>query len=408
MPIRDSTGVKENYNTLQFTYGPLIALKDSGSFDGQGLRDLSINIGKFFNGFSDDYFKSKKLDLSNPQTHYEYFGKVQKTHVDWLIKRKIRPLLGIPGGTWIGFNGLNDAIIDSVTYELERSFLSTTSAGLRLQSEKFSSIKDQYKKKLFIELEPNILDLRTGILISFKVTRENLIDMGFVEWGTKLTGSGKTVRDLGVDLMIKGVVNFLDSKITKIGDETGDKKFVFIPIYNTNSKNLGYQVLERSSDGIAFKFLPDSGYFIIDTQNDKNYKKLLDHISKLTLSDACGFVVKPRNDDITTDLQGYLTSDTKIIMAFTKDRIISPEKIFSKSGSGQIFGTFYNYQIKATDYVDYPAYLRPTTPKWRRVWSFPTVWSKGSYKYGNFNSDLAKYMRLKVANDLYLQTILRT
>ena len=261
----------------------------------------------------------------------------------------------------------------------------------------------------FIELKLNTLDPRTGKLITIKIFKEDLLRMGFIEWGTILNTKGKQIRDQGVELMIKDTVKFFDSKLKKIGDETGDTKFIFIPIYNTNSKDLGYQVLERSSEGNDFKFLPDSGYFTVDIQTDPNYGKILDHISRLTLADACGFVVKPWNNDITSDLESYLATDTEIIMAFTKNRIISPDKIFSRSsGSVQIFETFFNHQIKVSDYIDYPSYLRPTTPKWKRVWSFPTVWSKGRYGYEMPAADLTKYMRQKVANDAYLQGILRS
>ena len=394
LPMKDSTiTVKEGYNTLRFPYGPLIALRDAGSFGGHGLRDLSFNMGFFFNEYSNSYFK-QNLNKDSVSSYADAFVRHQETIIDYLIKHKIRRELG----TGLGYSsrgGFLDSVIDSVTHELKRDLLYLSRVRkIRLQLEKFATSNDKSTILRFLTINPT-----TDSPLVITITKEDLVNMGFLEWGgygshdTTINPILQSYRADQIEMAVSQVVKYLESVIKL----AGDGKVNLVPIVNTMDKDIGYQVLERDIGADSHFYLPSSGIFQINTKADKNYETLLRHVAYLMLADKCGFVMKPWKDNVG-DLQAYLMTDKEFIMAFTRERILTPEKIFSASGANNFYKAHKNYQIALQEYIS--ASFRPKSSNWKALWVHPLVWTSGGH------SDLYNYMKNTVIESEYLKKIL--
>lgn len=113
-------------------------------------------------------------------------------------------------------------------------------------------------------------------------------------------------------------------------------------------------------------------------------------------------------------LQDYLATDTEMIMAFTRERILSPNDISSASkpwnimvsftrpsgtkGSANINNYFNTHTIKISGY-SHSIKITPST--WSSLWRYPHVWTglQSGGLYVSAKSQLYAYM-ISISPDL--------
>jgi hypothetical protein len=322
---------------------------------------------------------------------FEWFKTQQLKVIDFILKEKIKPKLEI-----LVKSKYSDSLLNSFEYELRKDLLHFSEIrSLRARLEEFAQNKEYSK----------IIKLKT-LNLEIRITKDDLVDMGFIEWGS-LAGTNAMVRNNELNSYISTQTEFMVDRVAKeldfmvTSNQLGKGKVILVPITSTEDPNLGFQVLDRLKgsdyETSLYNWLPDSGVFKIDS-NDPDYKQILRHCAYLMLSDACGFVMKTWKENIY-NLQSYLLSDTEMIVGFTRNRILSPEDIYSKSGTWSrqvnvveggdrkhvnIDKLFSIYPLKVTGYSQS---IRYTQTDWSSLWRFPHVWTKI-----NVRSQLYRYM----------------
>ncbi len=96
------------------------------------------------------------------------------------------------------------------------------------------------------------------------------------------------------------------------------------------------------------------------------------------------------------DLNSYLAANTEMIMAFTRERILAPDDIYSKKVDDEIT------QLKAHQIVitGYSTYIIVTQRMWKNLWVSSHVWTSG-----RANTDFTKYFAT-IKNDAYWRQLL--
>ena len=207
-------------------------------------------------------------------------------------------------------------------------------------------------------------------------------------------GYSKTPKGYGLEqneISIAKVVTYLEYVIKTLGNG----RVNLIPIVNTRDKHKRYQVLERKRLTDRYKFLPSSGVFKINTISDPNYKAILEHAAKLMLSGDIGFVMKEYDENIG-DLESYLGANTEMIIAFTRERVLAPDDIYSKKVDGE-FNTYKAHQIVITGYS---TYFILTQRRWKGFWVSSHIWTSG-----RANTDFVNYFAT-IENDVYWRQLL--
>jgi len=213
--------------------------------------------------------------------------------------------------------------------------------------------------------------------------------MGFIEWGYH---GDLDYQSTQIELTVSKVVDYLESVI----NIASEGKAVLIPIINTMDKDLGYQALERHRKTDSRNYLPDSGFFKIDINKDPNYRQILRHCTYLMLSDSCGFIVYKWHESLRYGGLGeFLQSNTEMITAFTRERVLSPEDIYSIETTNK-YKEYNRYNTYKIEVSGYSTLFRPTHREWNELWITPYVWTKGTP-----SSSLTFYIA-KILRDRYM------
>ncbi len=344
--------VKKGYNTLEFPIGPLIGLENEGRFSGNNLNDLGYILGSHFGKISSKY-------LNTFDTYIDFFEKHQSNVIDYIIEKKISPSLILKKGE----ANKKYFFMEELIYELRKDLLDIKRLhGLREKLEIFA--KDFSSDSILITL--GTINPSTGKPTSFEITKDDLENMGFIEFGwrsqTKMLDYINVKKSLAVDK----VFNYLDDVIRLVGNE----RVILVPLFNTGDPKTGYQVLKRILPGeegyykeAPFSFLPKDGYIKLE-QNDPNYKELLKYCIRLTQGGGCAFVIKKWQDNIG-DLKEYLRDEQNFIIAFNRERVLNPEDIFSSDAGISYIPGYESFNIKLGDYS---TSFRPTQRNWNENW----------------------------------------
>ncbi len=91
-----------------------------------------------------------------------------------------------------------------------------------------------------------------------------------------------------------------------------------------------------------------------------------------------------------------------MIVAFTRERILSPTEIFSKEGTHSNFHGYRvrNYNINVANIIMSNDQIRALNDNWGDIWIKPYVWAKVA------NTRFQKYFKEVVVGNTYLEAIL--
>ena len=113
------------------------------------------------------------------------------------------------------------------------------------------------------------------------------------------------------------------------------------------------------------------------------------------LAGDIGFVMKEYDENIG-DLESYLGANTEMIIAFTRERVLAPDDIYSKKVDGE-FNTYKAHQIVITGYS---TYFILTQRRWKSFWVSSHIWTSG-----RANTDFVNYFAT-IENDVYWRQLL--
>ena len=293
LPIEGIVDVQEDFNTLSFNLGPLVALTASGGFYGKDVNELSRNIGEYlrlsYNKYRMDNLETSdagilgKRFLETSDKSFQFFAeKIRKQIVDLKYYSRLDKNL------WLA---------EQIIRELRQGLIfektpSKSSGHLKAQLEKFMDTADKASQQREFNLKFNYIIPKSGKEFVLKITQDDLVQSEFIGWGRRAKLDSKEYSQYRGQLLAQNndnIINYL-SKIIKIYGH--DEKVRIFPLYDTKDPDFGYQYLEQIDDRGNLMFLPrDKGYIDINLREETDHYKLI-HVVNLLHTGKYAFFMK--------------------------------------------------------------------------------------------------------------------
>ncbi|HEC40124.1 MAG TPA: hypothetical protein ENI29_17930 [bacterium] len=171
LPIKDSSySIGEDFNTLNFPYGSLIAFEGVSGLDGRSEWDLSRNLANYFKS-SYIYFKERNFGFLSQGA----ISKFESDQDNVFKALKLKVLDMVLSGSPTTKRILRKRLYHNLEIGLNSPQFYPVAGDLRFQLEEFAKTSSTS----FI-LKFNVINPLSQEFFVLKITKQDLIDMGFV------------------------------------------------------------------------------------------------------------------------------------------------------------------------------------------------------------------------------------
>ena len=372
LPLEGSSIViKESYNALKFDYGPLVAFAHEQQIFRRKYQSISSSIGI---NFEESFIKQKEGIDFVKEIIGSHKGLIRKLENKIILKTDtyfMDKFEDIELGKAKRKN-FRDDLFDEVRRIAGGKFRQT------IKNKIDTFLKNQLvEDKLYFDT----IDPTTNIQFFVTISKQDLIDSKYNEWGQTKVNEINLVKKLIIESDSKNIAKYFSEIIRLLGDGT----VRIFPLYKDDSGE--YRAYERIRL-TGFKYLPSKGYFDIDLSVDSS-QYLLEYIGSLIFSNELAFAIQDWDGQSTIpDLKAHLENNNDYITILSRNGHFNIGELLSLTPGG-VAKSYHLWRILIDNFEITPS--QSIQKKWRNLF-FPPF-SIGDLQHSSIISDLMDDVR---------------